>query len=135
VEQATWVAVNDYESRLLMERTGLGLEELAAQVDKALIVTRGAEGSNIHAGGECTYPASGETASGGGPDRLRRCLPGGADARPAERGWTGPRPAVIASLMGSIKVESHGTQNHSFDAESFSERFMASFGYDPGLGR
>jgi adenosine kinase len=45
-----------------------------------------------------------------------------------------PTTGRIASLMGAIKVASPGTQNHSFDAGSFSERFVASFGYDPGLG-
>jgi adenosine kinase len=44
-----------------------------------------------------------------------------------------PTTGRIASLMGAIKVGSPGTQNHSFDAGSFSERFVASFGYDPGL--
>ncbi|MCW8964147.1 MAG: carbohydrate kinase family protein, partial [Gammaproteobacteria bacterium] len=51
IEQATWVTVNDYESQLVQERTGLSEAEIAAQVD-AFIVTKGGEGSVIYTGGE-----------------------------------------------------------------------------------
>ncbi len=58
VSQATWIAVNDYEGQLLCERTGLSHREIASRV-QALIVTRGAEGSVIHAGGrEHMIPAA-----------------------------------------------------------------------------
>jgi len=33
----------------------------------------------------------------------------------------------IASLMGSIKIERHGTQNHSFTRDEFKKRFKAAF--------
>ncbi|MEO7385494.1 MAG: carbohydrate kinase family protein, partial [Gammaproteobacteria bacterium] len=57
VDRATWVAVNDYEARLLVDRTGWSEEQLAAKV-KALIVTHGANGSTIRAGAErCDIPA------------------------------------------------------------------------------
>src|SRR3972149_7371246 len=52
IDQAAWVTVNDYEAQLLQERPGLSTSELASRV-KAYIVTRGAEGSLIYAGG-CT---------------------------------------------------------------------------------
>ena len=51
IERASWVAVNDYEASLLAERTGWSLEQIATQV-RALIVTRGAEGSWIFADGQ-----------------------------------------------------------------------------------
>ena len=51
VEQATWVAVNDYEGQMLQERTGMSLDEISSQVS-ALIVTRGGEGSLIFTDGE-----------------------------------------------------------------------------------
>src|SRR4029077_4749826 len=54
IERAAYLTVNDYEAKLLSERTGLSLAELAERVE-ALVVTQGAEGSVIHAGG-ATYP-------------------------------------------------------------------------------
>ncbi len=50
IEQAAWVAVNDYEWGLLEQKTGLSAPEVAARV-KALIVTRGSEGSVIYTAG------------------------------------------------------------------------------------
>jgi adenosine kinase len=133
IELADVVAVNDYEGKMLMQRTGLSEAEIAARV-QAFIVTRGAEGSVIMADGECLeIPAAAPEAvvdPTGCGDAYRAGILHGL-LRGADWATTGR----IASLMGAIKVESPGTQNHSFDAESFSERFMASFGYDPGLGR
>ena len=50
IGRASYVAVNDYEGKMLEEKTGRKLEDLATRV-KALIVTRGAEGSTIFADG------------------------------------------------------------------------------------
>jgi adenosine kinase len=127
------VAVNDYEGKMLMQRTGLGEADIAERT-RAFIVTRGAEGSIILADGERLDipPAAPESVvdpTGCGDAYRAGLLHGllhGADWQTTGR---------IASLMGAIKVESPGTQNHFFDAESFSERFVASFGYDPGLRR
>ena len=132
IELADVVAVNDYEGKMLTQRTGLSEAEIAARVD-AFIVTRGAEGSIIMAGGErLEIPAAAPEAvvdPTGCGDAYRAGLLHGL-LHEADWSTTGR----IASLMGAIKVESPGTQNHLFDRESFSERFMASFGYDPGLG-
>src|SRR5690606_24771283 len=51
IEQATYLAANDYEFEMVVERTGLSLEQIASRLD-ALIVTRGEKGSEIYAGGE-----------------------------------------------------------------------------------
>ena len=51
VRLASWVAVNDYEGQMLQERTGWGPDEIAKKV-RAYIVTKGADGSVIHAGGQ-----------------------------------------------------------------------------------
>jgi adenosine kinase len=131
IELADVVAVNDYEGKMLGQRTGLSEAEIAAQVG-AYVLTRGAEGSVIWAGGErydipAAAPESVVDPTGCGDAFRAGLLHGllhGAD-------W--PTTGRIASLMGAIKVASPGTQNHSFDAGSFSERFVASFGYDPGL--
>ena len=50
LQLADYCTVNDYEARLLCERTGRTIESLADEV-KALIVTRGGEGSEIHTDG------------------------------------------------------------------------------------
>ncbi len=126
VEQATWVAVNDYESRLLMERTGLGLEALAAQVE-ALIVTRGAEGSEIHAAGGCiripvVKPRQVVDPTGCG-DAYRAGLIHGM-----LNGLDWATTGRIASLMGSLKVAHHGTQNHHFAMDDFRVWYQEAFG-------
>ncbi len=126
VEQAAWVAVNDYESALLQERTGLGVAELAARVE-ALIVTRGAQGSVIHTKGRSIeIPALRVTAVDptGCGDAYRAGLLFGL-----LRGFDWETTGRVAALLGAIKVEHHGTQNHRFDAEELAERFRESFGY------
>ena len=74
IEQATWVAVNDYEWGMLQQKTGLTAADIASRV-KALIVTRGAEGSVIYADGPHLGHSLRQAAGGGRSDRLRRCLP------------------------------------------------------------
>jgi adenosine kinase len=133
IELAEVIAVNDYEGKMLTQRTGLDEAAIAARV-AAFIITRGAQGSVIMTGGErhdipAASPAAVVDPTGCG-DAYRAGLLHGL-LHEADWQTTGR----IASLMGAIKVESPGTQNHSFDTESFSERFAASFGYDPGLGR
>lgn len=128
VDKASWVAVNDYESGMLEERTGLDREALAARVD-ALIVTRGAEGSLIYAGGkvhevDAVPPAAINDPTGCG-DAYRAGLLFGLMN---ELDW--PTTGRIASLMGSIKIAEHGTQNHHFNIEDFRARFREAFGHD-----
>ena len=126
IDQATWVAVNDYEGQMLQERTGLGAGEIAAKV-RAYIVTRGAEGSVIHADGR-THVVP--TAS---PERVTDPT-GCGDAYRAglifglmnELDWD--TTGRIASLMGSIKIAQAGTQNHRFDMNEFKTRFRTAFG-------
>jgi len=131
VELADVVAVNDYEGKMLSQRTGLSLEAIAERV-KAFVVTLGGEGSRVFTTQEEIWipaaPVQGTVDPTGCGDAYRAGLLFGL-MRGADWETTGR----IASLMGAIKVESHGTQNHSFDALSFSERFRESFGYDSGL--
>jgi len=132
IQLADVVAVNDYEGKMLMQRTGLDETQIAAQV-RALVVTRAAEGSVIMAGGErleipAAAPAAVVDPTGCGDAYRAGLLHGlmhGADWATTGR---------IASLMGAIKVESAGTQNHSFDRESFYTRYEASFGRQLHLG-
>jgi adenosine kinase len=126
IDQAAWVAVNDYEGQLLSERTGLTHREIAARV-RALVVTRGAEGSVIHADGrEYAIPAARPDAVAdptGCGDAYRAGLIYGL-----QRGLDWETTGRVASLMGAIKIAHPGTQSHAFDADGFRDRFRAAFG-------
>jgi len=126
IEQATWVTVNDYEWQLLKDRTGFDVSDLTDQVD-ALIVTRGAEGSTVYTSdGQYDIPTAKpktvEDPTGCG-DAYRAGLLYGL-LRDLDWETTGR----IASLMGAIKIECHGTQNHSFTLDELKDRFKSSFG-------
>jgi adenosine kinase len=126
IDKATWVAANDYEASLLCERTGLSLEQIAAKV-KALVVTRGSEGSNIYAGGQrheipVARPKAVSDPTGCG-DAYRAGLLFGL-----QKGYDWPTIGRIASLMGAIKIEQHGTQNHRFGRDEFAARYRECFG-------
>lgn len=126
VKEATWVTVNDYEWQLMKDRTGWDVKDVVAQTD-ALIVTRGAEGSTIFTK-DAEYqiptakPSAVEDPTGCG-DAYRAGLVYGL-LHKLDWETTGR----IASLMGSIKIEKHGTQNHSFTRDEFEQRFKAAFG-------
>ena len=127
LEQASYLAVNDYECMLFQERTGKSLKELAARVE-ALVVTKGGEGSEIHANGKVhAIPAAKPRAlndpTGCGDAYRAGLLHGIAD------GLDWETTGRIASLMGAIKIEQHGTQNHRFTPEEFRARFEGAFGY------
>jgi adenosine kinase len=131
IKQASWVAVNDYEWHLLKERTGSSECEVAEQV-RALIVTRGAEGSTIYAGGEqfVIPPAKAHRVVDptGCGDAYRAGLLHGLLH---ELDW--PSTGRIASLMGAIKIEVQGTQNHRFTRSEFYSRYQQNFGKAPAL--
>jgi adenosine kinase len=126
LDQSTWAVVNDYESELLQQRTGLSPAELAGRVE-ALIVTLGAQGSKIYTRGRCIDIPSAQPKQlldpTGCGDAYRAGLLYGLMN---EFDWevTGR----IASLMGTIKIEHNGTQNHSFNMETFKQRYRESFG-------
>ncbi len=127
LDQATYAAFNDYEAQLTAERTGLALERLAERVE-ALIVTRGGEGSRIYTAGQCieipvVAPAAVVDPTGCG-DAYRAGLLFGL-----ERGMDWETTGRIATLLGSIKIASPGTQNHRFTVDEFADRFEKAFGY------
>ncbi len=127
VEQATWVAVNDYEAQLLSERTGKSPHELAEHVE-ALIVTKGGEGSHIYTREHRLEIPTVEAAAINDPtgcgDAYRAGLLYGLMN---DMDWE--TIGRIASLMGSIKIAEHGTQNHRFSMDEFKARFHDAFGY------
>ena len=129
IGKSTWIAVNDYEGQMLAERTGLSPRDIARRV-RALIVTRGAEGSVIHADGrEIVIPAVRPEAivdPTGCGDAYRAGLIYGL-----QNGLDWETTGRIASLMGSIKIAHSGTQRHRFTRDEFDSRFRAAFGRSP----
>ena len=129
IDQASFLAVNDYEAKLLCERTGLSISGLADLVD-ALIVTLGAEGSIIHAeGATFSIPAVTPTAvidPTGCGDAYRAGLLYGI-----AQGWDWQSTGNLASVMGSIKIASRGGQNHVVSREIVAQRYHDAFGERP----
>ncbi|MEN8719647.1 MAG: carbohydrate kinase family protein [Oceanococcaceae bacterium] len=125
IDQATWVAVNDYEAQMIVERTGLTVEALAERV-QAFVVTRGGEGSRIHAAGRVhEIPAARPDAivdPTGCGDAYRAGLLYGL-----LKGLDWERTGRIASLLGAIKIAHAGTQNHHVTAEAFFARLETAF--------
>jgi adenosine kinase len=125
IAQARWVTLNDYEWQLVQQKSGWGVSQLLTHAE-ALIVTRGAAGSSIY-----TREAQLEIA----------CAPTGAIIDPTGCGdayraglihgllhgldWRST--GHIASLMGAIKIESRGTQNHRFTSAEFAARLRQAF--------
>lgn len=127
IEQATWVTVNDYEMQLLQDRTGRSAAQIAEHVE-ALIVTLGGEGSQIYSKGEridipCAKAARLADPTGCG-DAYRAGLLYGL-----MQGMDWQSTGRIASLLGTLKMESVGPQNHRFERSAFDERFKQEFGF------
>jgi adenosine kinase len=126
LRMATYLTVNDYEAQIVQERTGLSPHEMAAQV-QAVFITRGAKGSRIYTGEKeidipPVKPAAVTDPTGCG-DAYRAGLLYGL-----MQGKDLPTAARIASLMGTIKIENPGTQNHRFTPEEFAARYRESYG-------
>ncbi len=129
VGQARYVAVNDYEGKLLETKTGVPLASLARSLD-ALIVTRGAAGSEIHCRGRIVQipaaPARAIADPTGCGDAYRAGILYGI-AQHFDWETTGR----LASVMGAIKIEHHGAQRHETNRAQIEERFLEAFGYRP----
>ncbi len=126
IDIATWVTVNDYESELMQERTGLSLEAIAERVE-ACIVTLGAKGSTIYTRGGCidiptAKPAKVTDPTGCGDAYRAGLLHGLVNKLP----WA--TTGRIASLLGAIKIAHAGTQNHRFTRDEFATHYAAEFG-------
>jgi adenosine kinase len=126
IEQADWVTVNDYEWQLLQQKTGLTARDLTQRV-QALIVTRGHKGSSIYTReGELAIPcakASAVVDPTGCGDAYRAGLLHGLLH---ELDWA--TTGRIAAVMGALKIESRGTQNHRAAPADVARRLAESFG-------
>ncbi len=117
VAQARWVAVNDYEARMLCDRTGETLESLSNSHLAGVIVTLGAEGCDIWEQGQRTHvpgtPATEVVDPTGCGDAFRGALLYGL-----ERGWSLQRCVALGNHIGALKIASRGGQNHLIDTRA-----------------
>ena len=129
IERASYLTVNDYEAKLLADRTGWSIAEIAERVD-GLVVTMGGEGSIIHADG-ATYaipavrPSAIVDPTGCG-DAYRAGLLYGIAQK-----WDWESTGKLASVMGTMKIESRGGQNHVIDRDTIALRYRNAFGELP----
>jgi adenosine kinase len=110
IEQASWVAVNDYEARMLSERTGLSLADISRRV-RGLIVTLGEHGCDVWEQGEASrvqgVAADAVVDPTGCGDAFRAALLHGL-----AQGWTLQRCAQLGNRMGALKIAARGPQNY-----------------------
>ena len=129
IHLADYVAVNDYEGKLLETKTGRPLEAIGREV-KALVVTQGAKGSHIYAGGRrheipSVQPDAVVDPTGCG-DAYRAGLLHGIAV-----GWDWESCGRLGSVMGSIKIAHRGPQNHKPSRAEISDRYKKAFGSSP----
>ena len=126
---ASYACFNDYEAKLLCDRTDRSIERLADEVD-ALVVTLGGEGSRIYAKGLChEIPAVQATAvvdPTGCGDAYRSGLLYGIGA-----GWDWQKTGQLAAVMGAIKIAHRGGQNHRPTRNEIADHFASAFGSRP----
>jgi adenosine kinase len=116
IDQASWVTVNDYEGKLLSDRTGWSSADISRRV-QGLIVTLGAQGSEVWVDGEKTLVPAVNAAAVVDPtgcgDAYRGALLFGL-----ELGWPLVRCAALGSHLGSLKIAQRGPQNYSVDLKT-----------------
>jgi adenosine kinase len=126
IEHSNWLAVNDYEWQLLQQKTGLTVRDLTQRVE-AVIVTRGHEGSVIYTPDEqidipCAKAAAVVDPTGCGDAYRAGFLHGLFHELDYET------CGKIAAVMGALKIESRGTQNHRATPAEIERRLAESFG-------
>ena len=126
VQMADYVTVNDYEAQMLSIRTEKSIPELAKLVN-ALIVTEGAKGSKIYSEGKLTEIPSVKPQEVIDPTGCGDAYRAGV-IHGLMQGWNIVKSCKLASLMGSIKIENRGGQNHQFTLKSIANRFNQFFG-------
>ena len=121
------ITLNDYEAQLFCDRTGWSELQLAEQVD-ALIVTKGGEGSLLYLQGQAPVVIPNITIRKavdptGCGDAYRGGLLYGL-----AKGWSWLDSARLGSVLGGIKIEKSGAQNHALDWTSIRQRFQSTYG-------
>ena len=113
IDQATWVTVNDYEGKMLSDRTGFSHAEISKRV-QGLIVTLGAEGCEVWVDGQKTLVPPVKAAAVVDPtgcgDAWRGALLFGL-----EQGWSLAKCAALGNQVGALKIAQRGPQNYTVD--------------------
>jgi adenosine kinase len=123
------LTVNDYECRLMSDKTGLSEAAMAAQVG-AMIVTAGGDGSVLHLGGRAETIAPAPIGAALDPTGCGDAYRGGLlYALAAGLGW--PVAARVGSVMGAMKIEHTGPQNHRIDRSAVAARYREAYGASP----
>jgi adenosine kinase len=127
--QATYAVLNDYEAQLVIEKTGKSIAALAQKVS-ALIVTRGGRGSDIYLGGAVMHIPAARTSrivdpTGCGDAYRAGLLYGLAN------GLDWETTGRLGAVMGALKIEHSGAQNHTTSRGEIADRFNESFGFRP----
>jgi adenosine kinase len=116
IEQATWVTVNDYEGKMLSERTGWDEAEISRHVE-GLVVTLGAKGCDVWVRGEKTHVPGVKAAEVVDPtgcgDAWRGALLHGL-----EQGWALAKCAELGNRVGAVKIASRGPQNWAWSSRT-----------------
>jgi adenosine kinase len=112
IEKATWVAVNDYEAKMLCDRTGHSLESLSRSHLKGVVVTLGADGCDVWQQGQRTHvpgvKAEQVVDPTGCGDAFRAALLTGL-----EKGWRLEDCVELGNRVGAVKIACRGGQNHT----------------------
>jgi adenosine kinase len=126
IDAATYLAVNDYEGRLLAERTGMSLTEIGRRVE-AVIETLGADGSRIHVDGKAieipVVPPEALVDPTGCGDAYRAGLLYGI-----VHAWDWEKTGRVAAILGSLKISQRGGQNHAIDRDRVGAIYHRQFG-------
>lgn len=126
IDKANYVCVNDYESQLICDRTGLSPHEIAERVE-ALIITRGGQGSEIYLSNKRIDIPAAEAREVNDPTGCGDAYRGGL-LYGLMNGLDWEVTGRIAALMGAIKIAHHGTQNHRFTRAEFADLYRENFG-------
>ena len=114
IQDADWVTVNDYEGKMLSDRTGLSHADISRQV-RGLVVTLGAHGCEVWEGGQKTVVAPVKAQAVVDPtgcgDAWRGALLFGL-----EQGWPLTRCAALGNHVGALKIAQRGPQNYQIPA-------------------
>jgi len=126
IDAATYLAVNDYEGRLLAERTGMSLTEIGRRVE-AVVETLGADGSRIHVDGKVieipAVPPEALVDPTGCGDAYRAGLLYGI-----VHAWDWERTGRVAAILGALKISQRGGQNHAIDRDRVAAIYHRQFG-------
>ena len=126
IKNATWLTLNSYEWAMLKDKTGLSRQTVIEHLDGGVIITHGAEGSElITRESETRIPAvepQGIVDPTGCGDAYRAGLLFGLD-----QGWDPVDAARLGSLMGSIKIAHSGPQHHDFTVDEIRQQFQDAF--------